>query len=478
MKQTVIRSTIILLFSANYIPAQYLALKTVPVATGNQFLIFPAQTAGMGFVSIAVDDPLGAPFSNPALKGRNEKSFIYSTPLVSKPSSNEGQTQTIPLGYRFIGDNWYGTFSTAIQRIKDFNVSNNWRNNSSSNTSLNEHNNLFAFGSIGKSTRPNDYVGFSVLWAGLDGMQGVNLLYPRSTGVDQSGYLREFRIGTVTNLKNGESYETVLLRHEVSMEHKVTYNNWGWGRSSGFRVENEKDNTITNGFHFKYTRPFREDEKLGLIFTYNRKEHPKIPNYDIMNIPRDPGETNIFNLGLGFSRNFNDDIFAMDLIYEPASSHTWAEAARDIYREGKMIIIKGAKTVDNKFKFGNYRFNMGLKGKSVNNAEATFGMSFYKVNYTLNQIDYITDTHRTQNESWLEQTITWGLTKRFEKFNLYYNGNITLGTGSPSTRLEESGRGRLFFDGYTDFIVAPRGELLLNEIFLLTHQLTFVMPLR
>ncbi|MBN4081478.1 hypothetical protein JYT44_03845, partial [Caldithrix abyssi] len=451
--------------------AQYIGLKTVPVVTGNQFLIFPSQNAGMGFVSIAVEDPLGDPFNNPAKKGGNEKSFIYGTPVVTSPSTDDGQTNTIPLGYRFIGENWYGTLSTAIQRVKDFGVSNDWRTNSFTNTSLNGQNNLFAFGSIGKSTGPNDYVGFSVLWAGLDGMQGVNLLYPRSSKVDQSGYLKEFRLGTVKNLKSGESFETVFLRHEISMKHEVTYNGWEWWGRPSPRVENNKDHTITNGVHFKYIKPFRKNDQIGFLFTYNRKEHPKIPNYELMNIPRDPGETDIINIGIGLSERHPEATLGIDLIYEPARSHTWAEAAQNIERGNEPIIYKGAKTVDNKFKFENYRIKMGTRNKTGNDSEFLFGLSFYKVRYSLKQIDYIVNSTRTQDESWLETMITWGIIKRYKNFNLYYNGNITLGTGLPSSRMGEGNVPQLS-TGYTDFMVAPSGSLMLDEIYLITHQLT------
>ena len=47
-------------------PAQLISIKTVPIAQGDQFDIFPSQNAGMGGVSIAVADTLLDPFANPA----------------------------------------------------------------------------------------------------------------------------------------------------------------------------------------------------------------------------------------------------------------------------------------------------------------------------------------------------------------------------------------------------------------------------
>ena len=50
--------------------AQFVSLKTVPIATEDQFLIFPSQNLGMAGVSIALDDPLLDPFVNPAKGSR------------------------------------------------------------------------------------------------------------------------------------------------------------------------------------------------------------------------------------------------------------------------------------------------------------------------------------------------------------------------------------------------------------------------
>jgi len=49
-----------------HIGAQLISVKTVPLASGEQFHVFPSQNFGMADVSIAVDDPLLDPFVNPA----------------------------------------------------------------------------------------------------------------------------------------------------------------------------------------------------------------------------------------------------------------------------------------------------------------------------------------------------------------------------------------------------------------------------
>ena len=50
------------------VSAQFISVKSVPVATGDQFLLFPSQNMGMGGINIAVDDPLLDPFTKPSKK--------------------------------------------------------------------------------------------------------------------------------------------------------------------------------------------------------------------------------------------------------------------------------------------------------------------------------------------------------------------------------------------------------------------------
>ncbi|NIX25121.1 MAG: hypothetical protein GWN07_37115, partial [Actinobacteria bacterium] len=42
---------------------------------------------------------------------------------------------------------------------------------------------------------------------------------------------------------------------------------------------------------------------VGVMVTVNRKTHPKLPNYVIMNIPRDPGVSTAAQVGFGVARD-------------------------------------------------------------------------------------------------------------------------------------------------------------------------------
>src|SRR5687768_749604 len=70
----------LLLAAAQQARAQLIPIRTIPVATGDQFLVLPSRTLGMGGAGIAVDDPWLDPFLNPALGARLDGSAFLAAP--------------------------------------------------------------------------------------------------------------------------------------------------------------------------------------------------------------------------------------------------------------------------------------------------------------------------------------------------------------------------------------------------------------
>ncbi|MCH1570712.1 MAG: hypothetical protein L7S64_05155 [Longimicrobiales bacterium] len=83
---------------ATPLPGQVIGLKTVPLAAGDQFLIFPSQNLGMGGASIALQDPLADPFSNPAAGARSTGSSFFSVPTLYSVSDGNGGARSMPVG--------------------------------------------------------------------------------------------------------------------------------------------------------------------------------------------------------------------------------------------------------------------------------------------------------------------------------------------------------------------------------------------
>jgi hypothetical protein len=223
--------------------------------------------------------------------------------------------------------------------------------------------------------------------------------------------------------------------------------------------------------------------RAGGILTVNRMDHPKIPNYSIMNIPRDPGHSSAFDIGFGIARSLAGSTIGVDLVYEPIWSHTWADAETAVeYRLGRTIPA-GGMTIENKFRFSNATLRMGLGqdmsigGSSV--AGLQLGLGVRSIHYWLDQHDHVQISDRSLEERWTEYTPTWGLTLRFPELEIRYQGSMTNGTGRPGVnrgdfRLETADALAVG----SNILVAPSGPLTLDEVTVMTHQISVSLPIR
>ncbi len=221
--------------------------------------------------------------------------------------------------------------------------------------------------------------------------------------------------------------------------------------------------------------------RWGSILTLNVKTHPKIPNYELMNIPRDPGNTWALNAGIGASNTSEDNVtFGAEFIIEPVWSNTWVEAQEDIWDEEEtdLLVEKGDKTIENEFAFVNslVKTGVGWRGKHVLLGSGILAKTY---RYELKQTDYVEDTFRDQEESWTEWTFSLSVGMIFESVELKYTGLLTNGTGQPGTASTgvnaEAAMGFAATGG--DFIFAPDGALALEDARVFTHQVTVAIPL-
>jgi hypothetical protein len=284
------------------------------------------------------------------------------------------------------------------------------------------------------------------------------------------------------------SLEAIVLHNRFGMTHDVFYLDSFWDPgtqqfSQRPRLERNLDRTSTWGLHVEYEHPITATGwRLGWLATANRMSHPKIPNYEIMNIPRDPGHSSAFNVGVGISRTHEASTFGIDVIYEPIFSHTWADSEVPIETERGETIPAGGKTIENQFRFSNALFRMGFGqeldiGDGGMGAGLQFGLMVRSIHYWLDQENHIQISARSHEERWMEWTPTWGFSVRFPELEIRYRGRVTNGTGRPGVAgppvgvLEDSAVG-------SNILVAPSGPLTLDEVRVVTHQISLSLPLR
>ena len=485
---------------AGPLAAQLISIRTVPISQSHQFDLFPSLRMGMGGVSLAVDDSLHDPFSNPAKGARSGASRFFGSPGVYSVSQGAGAGRTLPVGTWVRSGNWFGGASVAVQEMDLSDASPfgpiplscpvcDVAGGIQFPADDRSHSNAFGYAMLGM-TLPKAGLSFgaSVLWSGLHGVDGVDLLYPRSIRLTQNGHALDLRLGALKEWAGGRALSAVLLHNQYASTHDVFYLDSFWDPgaqqfSERPRVEQNLDHTNITGTHLEYSFPLRAPGwRMGWVATTNLMSHPKIPNYEIQNIPRDPGNSEAFNLGVGIAKSAQASTFALDLLYEPIWSYTWADAAAPIETGRGTTIPAGAKTIENRFRFSNALLRMGFAqdmplDQATKELGLQLGLAVHRIDYSMVQQDNVQLTTRRQSEDWVEWTPTWGLSLRFPAWEVRYRGSVTHGTGRPGVRA--SGGDVLTADAVPGTIlVAPSGPLTLTGVKVMTHQVSISFPFR
>jgi hypothetical protein len=485
--------------------AQLIPIKTIPIAQGDQFQIFPSNNLGLGGVSIALPDSLGDPFSSPATMARLRTSRFFSSPTVYSLSSNTGGGRSLPVAVLARRENWYGGLALVLQQVDASRPPQQGGifvaeprtlvppGSPLPGPDLRAHGNQYAFGLIGRTWPDRNLsVGASALWTGLHALDGVDLLYSGSLRVRQTGHAVDFRVGALKDWRGERgvrSLEAVVLHNRFAATHNVLYVDQFWDPGlqrfvSDLRTDQNFDHTNTWGAQLKYQIPLATPGwRMGWLATVNRATHPKLPNYDITNvavIPWDPGRSYAYNFGVGFSKVLGPATFGVDAIYEPIRTYTWADAIAPTATLAGDTIAVGGKTVENRFRFSNAIFRIGagrdidLEGNSKM-LGLQLGLTMRTISYRLQQTDNVELSQRSLRTGWLEWSPTWGLTLRFTELELRYRGRVTKGAGRPGTQFIVGVRA-LAVSG-ADILAAPSGPLNLIDVNTSTHQISLSLPL-
>jgi hypothetical protein len=467
--------------------AQNINLKTVPIPTGEQFVLFPSHTLGMGSVAVAQDDKLAAPFSNPArrLEGKH-RIRLFATPTFYGEANQWVGGRSFPLAVLFSGTRFHGGFGLAVQQLQDRPVW-GWRAGSSGRVIREDPTNGYVFGTVGARVTERLYAGVSLLHASLATVDGVNMLYGRAWAIEQDGTLTELRLGAAGELGDGRTLEGTITRTSVDMTHDVFYGEWVWPGEPWLGTpdlveweERNEDRTITWGTRLRYSQPLDEGSRLGIILAGSTKDHPKIPNYNVVDIPRDPGNSAVFNLGAGVSRTEDGATVSMEVIFEPGRSHTWAFADTVIFLgSGAPLppvfrLEVGDKTVDNQFRFMNWNLGLGFEqeGRRV---DYQLGLRARRISYSLDQHNFVAESRRKTRESWMEWTPTWGLALRAGGLDLRYAGRFTAKGWVPMGPWG-FGLETVVPDAGVDFVVGPTGPVNIPAYRVTLHRFMVSVP--
>jgi len=480
--------------------AQVIPIRTVPLARGDQFFLFPSNNLGMGGVSVALVDSLLDPFRNPAMGGRVSGTQLFVSPTAYSSSRQAGGGRTLPIAILGRVGAWFGGFSAAIQQVDNSGPINAFPQplalprggpvvaNTVAGTQNSSHGNAYAFGSIGKDLSGTGLsVGASVQWSGLKALDGVDLLYPGRQDLTQSGHGVDLRFGLSKEWPGSRSLEALVLHNRFSMTHTVTYLDLFWDPANqtfiqAARVEGNLDRASTTGLHLAYRRPLTASGwRIGWVGTANFVANPRIARNDVVTIPRDQGRSAAYDVGVGFAKLSGPGRFGVDLVYEPIWSTSWAVADAPAVTDLGDTIPVGGRTIENRFRFSNVLLRLGVgRDLTLTGMAKAFGLdlglALRSMHYRLVQTDRLAGVEQTLLNSWVEWSPTWGLSLRFPELELKYRGRVINGNGRPSVAGFFGGP---FIDvAPNSFVVTPGSDLALAGVSTVTHQITLSLPLR
>lgn len=495
--RNIILIAFIVLSPLSIVKAQLINLKTVPVATGDQYIVQPTVHEGMANVSIALDDTLADPFVNPAKARKIQGTEAYMLPSFYHITKGLGGARTFTIGALTSGKKWFGGLGVAVQQL-------NLADRQSSILNERSTNNNYIWGELGRRLNSSLALGGSIFWSGLSNMGGIDLLNPQSESIAQHGHLLDLRLGLNGDTKKNGQYEALILFNQINMSPQISNQGPIIGLPvSGVNGLQTNNNTVTSqyqqtspdisyyktntwGIHLGYDHSLLEKNwKIGSIFTFNYKSHPHIPNYQLSSFPYDPGNSKAFDIGIGSSfRSARNATIAVDFILEPIWSTTWANAQQNIYSNGfgsSIIVKKGDRIINNNFYFMNSILKTGLEWWEGNHVLIQAGILTKTYRYLMKQKDYVQNAQLRQKVNWREWTYSLSAGVFLKGLKIKYTALITTGTGQPgivsyntyySSRLAAN-----FANEGGDIIFAPGGNIALRDAIVFTNQIMVMIPI-
>ena len=492
MKTKILTVVFFFFMLTNLAYSQEIHIRTVPLAASNQSDFQPSLSRGMGNLSIAFDDPLSDPFSNPAKASRLQGVNLFFSPTRNSWSNEEGSIlssnngsskykgtgiNSLPFGLFLKKDNFFAGGLIAYQSYSSERSTNNfiWNNLAWHDPEKKDvGDNTYLFGLMGTYI-PDLKVSIagSVSWSDFKALDGVNLLYPGSTDIKQDGWAVNYKFGLTGEISERDQIDFVVGRSIFRSTHEIFYEYPIWSDVMyPYREELNKDESNSWVVHTKYNHNINDEWKIGAILIINWKEHPKIPNYSLANIPRDPGNSTAYNLGMGCVYSGERTTLGLEYVYEPITSYTWAEAGENFPFSSEF------KTVENFFDFYNHILRAGLNTRTDYSwLSFRLGAQLHFYKYILKQDDNIRMTSRNADENWLETTLSGGLTFKFSNVQVLYSLQVILGNGMVGTVTVWPTRFAVEDAARNDFLIAPYGDLVVDEIPLVTQQISLIYNL-
>lgn len=435
------------------VAGQTISVKTLPLIATQQFNLAPSYNAGMGGISIALDDDLADGFLNPARITALDRNLFYLAPYRDSWSQRQttdgwgsptestiqgSMVQAIPVGAikhtRIAGGRIRLTTGLAL---------------SPENLRHRSHYRQFWDPEIGQWNGPLQMsvlnwpltgiaaiqfpgrglsVGVGVDAVTLHGVDGIALLYPGARELRQNGKLAQYRLGVSIEGPEESRLDFLLFHKRYRMEQDAVYD---------WRADiHNKDEEQSWLVQFKGRLPMEDHAQVGLELTGHWKWHPKIPDYPApeVSIPRDPGITKAGRIGIGFSTREGKLLVAIDAAVEIIDSKTWGDTTAPVTTDDDRIIEAGDPLFRNDYFFTNALLRLGTEYQINPRLRVQAGWSTRQYSLDYYHEDYVTGETITATPQnwWKEPVLTGGIVAEMGPMEWIFQTSKRTGTGMPA----------------------------------------------
>jgi hypothetical protein len=191
---------------------------------------------------------------------------------------------------------------------------------------------------------------------------------------------------------------------------------------------------------------------------------PAAARYDVTDVPRDPGRSAAFNVGMGVSKSQGPTSFGVDAIYEPIWSHTRTDVSENRFRFSNAIMRAGVSR------------DFELSDSKSSSLRLQLGVQLRSIHYWLDEYRNDQLPIFDRQESWKEWANSWGASFRFPEVEIHYRFRSTSGTGRPGV---VNNGGFVAFDvSSSQFFPQPGVPTTLTGVRVTTQQFSVSVPIR
>ncbi len=477
---------LLVLGGAESLTGQIFPPKTVPSPQGEQFLLLPTSNRGMGGLPIALDDPLGDPFDNPAVRGK-EPLRVFLTPAAYGDSRGTMGGYSFPLSLVLSGSSWFGTLAAAVQSLEDdprevFSVPSGLKEGLEREKN---GRNRYILASIGRQLGPGTSIGLKLAYADLGILDGERRLYPSALSVSQTGRARTVTLGAQQRFRERHTVRVTVSNSHLAMSDEVT----GWRRLPSdipgaellppelwIREEGSRSDIWEGTVRYSVQIPDRS-VRFGAMASVWARDQSRVPKYDWVHVPRDPGTSTMGELGVGVETVGRPMRLAMEIAVAPGTGHTLLLSDSTIMGGDGTTIQPGDPILNNDFRFRNWRAGVGAE-VPFRKGGFQVGLGLHRYSFRLKQRDLVWEQDRDADVSWTELVPSIGGWVEIGRVEVGYSLRLVNRGFSPCEdySYRTSCQGVPVRYHFTEMRVAPTLPDDLPDFRLTSHQLTVSLP--